>query len=207
MPIYENKKEDPAAATIAFCKLLTSHIGTWENKARYDLASRMKMGDVFQALLGDVAIGSVSLRGRAQRLTIMDEDLFTEWVAARWPEQIEQRVDPDFVNERLFIQWVAENWPDQIQRRVNPDFQKLLANRARKFNGVLTDYQGEVCEHVHMTGQIGVLQMNVEKDTVSAIAANNGIREKLAALQQDVTRLSRPTGEGATSLEIHNRER
>jgi hypothetical protein len=173
MPIYEQKKEDPAAATIAFCKWLTYDVEAWENKARADLAGRMVLGDVFQVLMGDVPIGSVSLRRRGQKLTVL--------------------------NERLFIQWVAERWPEQVEQRVNPDFVKVLAGRARQFNGVLTDYQGEVCEHAYMTGQVAVLQMNVLDENVSAIAATNGIRERLQALHEDITRLTQPTGEGGES--------
>ena len=108
-----------AAAKLAVCKWIRDQVGKWEDEARAEL-SDMVAGDRQAAQLAGYQIGTVGMYEGKRDFRVIDDSRFGEWVAERWPEEVEHIV------------------------QVRPDFRRVLAARARE-HGALIDNAGEVC--------------------------------------------------------------
>jgi hypothetical protein len=108
-----------AAAKLAVCKWIRSQVGKWEDEAKAEL-SDMVAGDRQAALLAGYKIGTVTMCEGKREFRVIDDNRLAEWVADRWPEQVEHIV------------------------QVRPAFLRILADRALR-HGALIDNDGEVC--------------------------------------------------------------
>ena len=108
-----------AAAKLAVCKWIRDQVGKWEDEAKAEL-SDMVAGDRQAAQLAGYQIGTVGMYEGKRDFRVIDDSRFGEWVAERWPEEVEHIV------------------------QVRPDFRRVLAARARE-HGALIDNAGEVC--------------------------------------------------------------
>jgi hypothetical protein len=108
-----------AAAKLAVCKWIRGQVGKWEDEAKAEL-SDMVAGDRQAALLAGYKIGTVTMCEGKREFRVIDDNRLAEWVADRWPEQVEHVV------------------------QVRPAFLRILTDRALK-HGALIDNDGEVC--------------------------------------------------------------
>jgi hypothetical protein len=108
-----------AAAKLAVCKWIRGQVAKWEDEAKAEL-SDMVAGDRQAALLAGYKIGTVTTCEGKREFRIVDDNRLAEWVAERWPDEVEH-----------FVQ-------------VRPAFLRILANRVLK-HGALIDTAGEVC--------------------------------------------------------------
>jgi hypothetical protein len=113
-----------AAAKLAVCKWIRDQVGKWEDEAKAEL-SDMVAGDRQAALLAGYKIGTVTMCEGKRGVRVIDENRLGEWVAARWPEQIQTVV------------------------QIHPAFMRALADRTLK-HGALIDDDGEVCPWVEL---------------------------------------------------------
>lgn len=108
-----------AAGKLAVCKWLRAQVDAWEADAKAELLeSGMLPGLRQPAVLAGHVVGIVSMRA-GQRRFKPDNTQLAEWVAERWPDQVEH---------------VAQ---------ILPAFKASLKDRA--VDGVLIDDDGEVC--------------------------------------------------------------
>ena len=108
-----------AAAKLAVCKWIRGQVGKWEDEAKAELRD-MVAGDRQAALLAGYKIGTVTMCGGRREFRIVDDNRLAEWVAERWPDEVEHIV------------------------QVRPAFLQILLDRTLKY-GALTDDAGEVC--------------------------------------------------------------
>jgi hypothetical protein len=108
-----------AAAKLAVCRWIRDQVRRWEDEAKAELGD-MVAGDRRAALLAGYTIGTVTMCEGKRQFHVVDDRRLGEWVAERWPEQIETIV------------------------QVRPAFLNILAARALK-HGALIDDDGEVC--------------------------------------------------------------
>ena len=87
-----------AAAKLAVCKWIRDQVGKWEDEAKAEL-SDMVAGDRQAALLAGYKIGTVTMCEGRRGFRVIDENRLGEWVAARWPEQIQTvvQIHPAFM--------------------------------------------------------------------------------------------------------------
>jgi hypothetical protein len=108
-----------AAAKLAVCKWIRDQVGKWEDEAKAELTD-MVAGDRQAALLAGYKIGTVTMCEGKRGFRVIDDNRLGEWVAARWPENVETAV------------------------QIRPAFMRVLADRTLKY-GALIDDDGEVC--------------------------------------------------------------
>ena len=108
-----------AAAKLAVCKWIRGQVGKWEAEAKAEL-SDMVAGDRQAALLAGYKIGTVTMCEGRREFRIVDDNRLAEWVAERWPDEVEHIV------------------------QVRPAFLQILLDRTLKY-GALIDNNGDVC--------------------------------------------------------------
>lgn len=128
-----------AALVLAMCSLVKKRISKIEDAAKA-VADVSFPDEKTAAVIGDTVVGYTSRVSRrpAEPFAVLDEGKFVEWVAARWPTEVEMRVRPAFLTE--------------------------LANRAERTGGVLVDEQGEVCEAVKLADPIVYTMTRLQKE-------------------------------------------
>ena len=132
-----------AAAKLAVCKWIRDQVGKWEDEAKAEL-SDMVAGDRQAAQLAGYQIGTVGMYEGKRDFRVIDDSRFGEWVAERWPEEVEHIV------------------------QVRPDFRRVLAARARE-HGALIDKDGEVCPWAELRHGEPYLMTKPDPDTGAVI--------------------------------------
>ena len=132
-----------AAAKLAVCKWIRGQVGKWEDEAKAEL-SDMVAGDRQAALLAGYKIGTVTMCGGRREFRIVDDNRLAEWVAERWPDEVEHIV------------------------QVRPRFLRILAERALK-HGALIDNAGEVCPWAELRHGEPYLMTHPDRDMGAVI--------------------------------------
>ena len=81
-----------------------------------------------------------------------------------------------YLNEAGFIDWVAQRWPSEIEARVRPAFLAILAEKAEAHDGNLIDDDGEVCPWVKVNDPITYTTTRLEKHAEALLAPLLGHR-------------------------------
>jgi hypothetical protein len=115
-----NDPDITAAAKLAVCRWIRAQVDEWEAEAKAELSDSILPGDRQPAVLAGHVVGIISMRPGQRRLNVIDDEGLAEWVAERWPDQVEYVM------------------------QVLPAFKKRLKDRA--VDGVLIDDDGEVCQ-------------------------------------------------------------
>lgn len=117
-----------AAQVLAMCAWVKRHISKIEERAK--LVADVSFPEEKTAAAVDgtvVAYTSRVTRKPSEPFTVLDEAGFLNWVLQRWPTEVEQRVRPA---------WVT------------------ILSQGFVIDGVLTDGEGEICEHVKVNDPV-----------------------------------------------------
>jgi hypothetical protein len=152
--------ERTAVVKLALCKWISARVKDWEAEAKADLA-QMVQGDRTAALLNGYKIGTVTKCEGRRAVEVVDEQRLAEWVASRWPTEVETSV------------------------RVRPAFMRVLADRIRK-HGALIDQDGEVCPWVEIGYGDPYLMTKPDNDIITNIvmSESGGIGTVLRELER-----------------------
>lgn len=121
-----NRRE--AALVLAMCSVVKKRIAAIEERAKLIAGVELPRERVCATVDGKVVVattGRYTKRPR-ERFTVLDNTGFVNWVAARWPTEVE------------------------AVPAIRPAFVEWLAEKARSKNGVLVDDDGEVCDFVKL---------------------------------------------------------
>lgn len=117
-----------AAQVLAMCAWVKRHISKIEDRAK-TVADVTFPDEKTAAVVNDTVVAYTSRVSRKPELKILDEGLFTAWVASRWPGEIIQSVNPAFVQNHLY-------------------------QNAVEHDGVIVDDMGEVCEYAELSDPV-----------------------------------------------------
>jgi hypothetical protein len=71
-------------------------------------------------------------------------------VVVSYTQRIQKRPELKILNPGAFTDWVAARWPDEIETTVRESFLNLTLRDIAVEHGALIDTQGEVCTHAEL---------------------------------------------------------